>query len=749
MKKQPNEDKNISQSHQSTGGNNISLSKLNKSLAEAVVNNNIDEIKKVLALGAEINNTSGADYGYTPLAFACYRKNITIAKLLIDAGADVNKLGSNGETPLKMACDAYDAPPIDDIVELLLKHGADPDLFNKDSDGPLHYAAMYKQLGAVKLLVKYKANVNASGSYKRTPLIYAAADASSPEMVKFLIRNKANLKAKNESGENALFELITRENSNVQVAKILIDSGLDIHSKSNSYGTALHWAAFCGRTEIVKLLIQKGAKVNEKDKNGDTPIIKAMSQHKKSTVKALFELGADPLSKGQFGFSLLEYASETGDLTFVKQIVDKIKGASKNSLGALTKAAKQGDLKMLELLINAGFDVDDRHSLGDETPLMKAAYYGKLKAVGYLLEKGADIAATDFRGNTALLHAAWSGHTKVVEELLKHGAEINERNKLNWNALMQACVEGHFATAEFLLEKGSPVDEIDKEKGATALTLAKYNGSVKLIKLLESYEAKERQVKMRDKDQDYFSLFDCEICAYLPDRKDLGRTELVEEFNGLEIIFSEYTNPDRYCDVTRLIKKCTNCGTYYHQFQSIDTEDAFIAGPSISHTFQRFNLIRLKDTLKSLDKAEELAELEKRYPHIIEQLMFYLAKKPGQIIENHIGFVIESLTDYFILKNDWNGLKQNLLLHSKANIFLSCATDLVMMYGGTAWNGVFPNLTYYKSISKDFQAKFRAFFQPHIADFKKCVQKYESITDAKIANAYKSMMDSAIYYNLS
>ncbi len=591
----------------------------NKQLAQAAKEGNINAVNQLLETKININNTTGSSVGNTVLALACYYKHLNIVKALVKAGAKVITKNREGKTPLNIACDAYEgnSKVVADIVKILLENGADPNIIKKGEDGPLQYAAMYGHAEAIKLLIKHGADVNRKGAYKRTALIYAASDAYYSEdvklkIVKMLLEANANVKLKNESGENALFELITNDNSNTVVAELLIENGIDIHEIGSYDNTALHWAAFCGRKNIVEMLIKKGARA----KDISSAVSEAISRGHTDIVKLLFKNGAGSNNGDDFGSSILEYAVEKGDMPFVKEIIGTAKKEGKNlSAGALIEAARKGELKMVKFLIEAGISVDDKEHWGSETPLMKASYYGKLDVVKYLLEAGADIKARDYRGNTALLHAAWSGHLKVIKELIKQGANVNEKNDLNWNALMQACLENHYSTVKFLLEKGSPTDEIDKEKGATALSLAKHCQSKKIIDLLLSYGAKERAVKMKQDEEQYFSIFDCDICYYLPHKKDLSRTESPEDFEGLEIIHSEITNPDRYTDQTDMIKKCTNCGTYYHHDHSYDDEDSFIGGPSISQDFQRYNLIRLKSVLQNIKKKSELKEFKKDIPN--------------------------------------------------------------------------------------------------------------------------------------
>ncbi len=690
----------------------------------------------------------------SPLTNACRKGYLRIVNALIEAGADVNLIDKRDERPLIVASNAYKKENIVKIISVLLKNGAKPNLFKKDTDGSLHYAAMFGHFKAVKLLVEYGANVNLHGAYKRTPLIYAAADASSPEMVKFLLKAKANINAKNEAGENALFELITRENPNIEIAEILIDNGINLHYKNKNYGTALHWAAFCGRKNIIELLLKKAAKVNEKDHSGETAIAKAMSEEKKDIVKLLFKYGADAESKSRFGYSLLEFASEIGDKEFAKEILAKqkekrnqIKKKPKSNPEALVQAAQKGNLAMLKLLLESGTKPDDRSSAGAETALMKAAYYGKLKTLNFLLKAGADIHLRDYRGNTAFIHAAWSGHTNVLKKLLTEGADINEKNKLNWNALMQACVEGHFTTAKFLLEKGAKTDEIDKEKGATALTLAKYSGSQKLIDLLISYGAKERTIRMRKENEAYFSIFDCDICHYLPHKKDLRRSSSSENFIGLELIHRKDYQPDRYTDAMDMVKKCTNCGTYYHHDYSYDDEDSFIAGPSINQHFQRYNLLRLKSVLQNIEKNDNLIEFEKRYPKIIKELQSKL-KNSKKISENFLPYIIESLTDYYLTQNDWKALNENILQHANAYIVLDTAKGLVLMYGERYRQGIFPQYTNYRDFTKEIAEKGKTMLDKHLPEFKNCIEQFKDTDDENIKNKYESVISSAKYYKL-
>jgi ankyrin repeat protein len=102
---------------------------------------------------------------------------------------------------------------------------------------------------------------------------------------------------------------------------------------------------------------------------------------------------------------------------------------------ALSDAARDGDVRAVQQLLAAGIgpDVkDDRFSLGDVTPLMRASRRGHLQVVELLLKAGAKVKARDKHissseadGHTPLHYAAKQRHLEVARELLKAGADIN------------------------------------------------------------------------------------------------------------------------------------------------------------------------------------------------------------------------------------------------------------------------------------------------------------------------------------
>ena len=114
-------------------------------LHTAAVLGDLDEVKQLLANGADINRKDNA--GWTPLRMAAFYGFKEVAEFLIASGADVNVKDIEGYTPLHMAV----LHP--EIVKLLLSNGADVNSKNKDGETPLMLAQKLLQTKMAKPIV--------------------------------------------------------------------------------------------------------------------------------------------------------------------------------------------------------------------------------------------------------------------------------------------------------------------------------------------------------------------------------------------------------------------------------------------------------------------------------------------------------------------------------------------------------------------------------------------------------------------
>ncbi len=131
-------------------------------------------VELLLAHGADPN----LDYGFgnvlgpfTPLSDAVTGGHYEVTKLLLEHGAKTRVSGGKNHDSL-----FHYAIGFRDIrfMKVMLEHKADPDEADHGGLTPLHVAVEVGELDKVKLLLSFRANVNATTKDEATPLFFAA-----------------------------------------------------------------------------------------------------------------------------------------------------------------------------------------------------------------------------------------------------------------------------------------------------------------------------------------------------------------------------------------------------------------------------------------------------------------------------------------------------------------------------------------------------------------------------------------------
>jgi ankyrin repeat protein len=98
-------------------------------------------------------------------------------------------------------------------------------------------------------------------------------------------------------------------------------------------------------------------------------------------------------------------------------------------LTALHEAAREGNLQLVQSLVNSGVvGINAKDDWEEKTPLHCAAGRGHIEVVQWLLENKADVNACSWRGRTALHCAALCGHMAVAQCLINYGANLHVRD---------------------------------------------------------------------------------------------------------------------------------------------------------------------------------------------------------------------------------------------------------------------------------------------------------------------------------
>ena len=273
-------------------------------------------VTRVQFRGTGLRSTTspaGATYfdagGFTPLLFAARHGDIDSARLLLNAGADVDDTGADGNGALALA--AMSGHPR--LAEFLLARGANP---NADGAGysALHAAVLRADRSLVRMLLAWGADPNARltrstpvprWTYEfvftlrekgATPFLLATKYLE-PELARMIAAAGADPLARTDDGTTALMaavghglsrsttrrsrliapELVSAQWSDEDLVLETVEAAVDagaadtLRETIRAGETALHAAARYGFTSVVDYLVGLGADLDWETEDGTTP----------------------------------------------------------------------------------------------------------------------------------------------------------------------------------------------------------------------------------------------------------------------------------------------------------------------------------------------------------------------------------------------------------------------------------------------------------------------------------------------
>ena len=175
----------------------------------------------------------------------------------------------------------------------------------------------------------------------------------------------------------------------------------------------------------------------------------------------------------------------------------RISGCRSPSDPPLVHAVRNGQTKCLDILLQAGADVNgpgddvNEESYLDRA-LLHAATNGSEECVTLLLKAGANVNKQAEDGCTALMAASQCGHDHCVNLLIQSGADVNKAlsdEYLNYTALMFAVVYCRKRCASMLIQAGADMNKVNSQGYSILMTAAnskqssncdeKYHGAIK------------------------------------------------------------------------------------------------------------------------------------------------------------------------------------------------------------------------------------------------------------------------------
>ena len=255
---------------------------INPEIAWLLIERKADVTKTIKG---DINN------GWTALHFvACYDTD-EMVKVLLDHGADLNARESDDHTPLHVAATTGSTA----TLQQLLEKGADLGAKTNEGETAIHQAAQCGKEDAVSLLVAHSGLEPIVGSqWLRQAQFRNAVNRGDEAAVRALLDDGADMTTRDIRGETPLHWAV--DCGHRAVALLLLERGADIEARDRFDGTALHMACLKANEEMAGFLLDQGANIDAKgsDEAALTPVSVAVELGRPAMVQFLLDRGADP-----------------------------------------------------------------------------------------------------------------------------------------------------------------------------------------------------------------------------------------------------------------------------------------------------------------------------------------------------------------------------------------------------------------------------------------------------------------------
>jgi len=404
----------------------------------------------------------------------------------------------NGEAPIHMAVKKGWL----DVVELLLRNLADPDIRDAKGNTPLHLVSTSVRLQMTQLLLSFKADPSLKDQEGNTALHKAVKLAYEPKIVEELLKAGSPVNSQNLGGDTPL--MLCVKAGTYQYADALIGAGAGVFLRNLSGESPLSVAVgrgteavdkivlktnvlqqddsgnsvlmtavgMKGSPEVISLILSKGADPNSKNNSGDNPLHIAVRLNLPAQglllINAKTDIFAVNAAKETPVFLALAAADGPYDWFFTPSVITARDSSNGDTIGHL--AARKNLADGLEYLSSKGADLEAMNS-ARETLIHAAVRTDSAEAARYLIASGASLTARDIYGDAPLNAAVLSGAKTCLQVLVLSGADLDARNFAGEAALHQAVRKQNAEFVTYLVDRKAKL-EVRDNSGLTPFALA-------------------------------------------------------------------------------------------------------------------------------------------------------------------------------------------------------------------------------------------------------------------------------------
>jgi ankyrin repeat protein len=341
-------------------------------------------VRTLLAHGADVNAVASST-GATALMWAVAAPHPDVAKVLVEANADVHVSSKKGFTPLLFAARNGDI----ETAKILLAAGARVNDTGSDNTHPLPLAIVSRQEKFAYFLLEQGADPN--GAIDGVTALHAAAGNVGTWLADWLRARGNRIERTSALGARGLDPA-----RRLGLVKALLARGADPNARTTKSAVVLSYLATPRRGAFEQNAVGTG------DVRGATPLWVAgfsanggglfgeegtsyQFDSSAEIIQTLLDAGADHRLTTDDGTTALMAAAGIGHRSYQPRLPRA--GRSPSAEAAV------------RVLVEAGADVNAANE-ADFTALHAATFRGWNEVVQYLVEHGANINARDYRGRT-------------------------------------------------------------------------------------------------------------------------------------------------------------------------------------------------------------------------------------------------------------------------------------------------------------------------------------------------------------
>ncbi|CRF32722.1 ankyrin [Brachyspira suanatina] len=434
----------------------------------------------------------------SPLQYAIFNGNTNIINTLLKLGADINRKDSLGNNALMYAASYGSAETIDTILNYSSNAYRVVDVYG---DTPLHNAAALGNTNTlIALMNRTPININAQNIDGNTPLHFAVKNHNS-NTYRFLLLKGADYTIRNYDGKTAsdllygdgiesIESIISNNTNNIITNNIMTNYG----SYSNFYtnerlNNSKSNNDLYGNTNLDNM-----------DDTNYNSVLTNSYYNMRYNDNMFDDIKVQQVNN--FADDLIYEYSD--DKTFDDANDDHVEPDVSDDYSHIYEASKplfdaiyNGNIEDILKAISSGIDINSRNEEGF-TPLLYAINYDQLEAMKALLSysnvidiemplnnytntysiKGGNFSGEVlFNGTTPLQYAIFKGNTNAVNLLIENGSDMRKKDYNGYCSLFYASAFSDPDMIHFLLEKDSSLTMEKSLSGRTVMHFAAMYGN--------------------------------------------------------------------------------------------------------------------------------------------------------------------------------------------------------------------------------------------------------------------------------